>query len=133
MKRIIIESPYAGDVDANTSYARKCLRDALARDEAPLASHLLYTQVLNDTVPAERNLGLNAAMEWRDMAEQTVFYTDLGWSPGMLSALQAMLFEGNLDFIFRSLNGQPQLPHDTPDAKLAQLLAQHVEKPRDQT
>jgi hypothetical protein len=44
MKRVILESPFAGDVERNLRYARAALRDSLHRGEAPLASHLLYTQ-----------------------------------------------------------------------------------------
>lgn len=56
MRLVIIESPFAGDVEKNTRYARACVRDSLLRGEAPIASHLLYTQggILNDDVPAER-------------------------------------------------------------------------------
>jgi hypothetical protein len=133
MKRVIIESPYASAPHFNSAYARRALRDSLSRDEAPLAFHLLYPPVLDDTKPVERALGLTAGLEWRDVAELTIFYTDLGWSPGMLSALQAMLFESNLDFVFRALDGPVKLPHSNPDDKLAQLFAQHVEKPSDQT
>ncbi len=32
---IIIETPYSGDVEANTAYARYCLLDSLRRGEAP--------------------------------------------------------------------------------------------------
>ena len=44
MRLVILESPYAGDVAANVKYARRCVRDSLSRGEAPIASHLLYTQ-----------------------------------------------------------------------------------------
>ena len=60
MRRIIIESPYRGDdvraTNRNVTFARACMRDALLRGEAPLASHLLYTQhgVLNDRDLKER-------------------------------------------------------------------------------
>jgi hypothetical protein len=56
MRLVVLESPYAGDVDANVEYARACVRDALQRGDAPIASHLLYTQpgILRDEVPAER-------------------------------------------------------------------------------
>ena len=52
---VLLESPYAGDIEANLSYARACMRDCFERGEAPFASHLLYTQmgVLDDTIPAE--------------------------------------------------------------------------------
>ena len=50
MRRLMLKSPYAGDIATNVDYARACLRDCLQRGEAPLASHLLYTQpdVLDD-------------------------------------------------------------------------------------
>ena len=41
MRLVIVESPYAGDVEANEEYARQCVRDSLMRGEAPIASHLL--------------------------------------------------------------------------------------------
>lgn len=83
--RVIIESPYAGDVERNTRYLRACMRDSLLRGEAPFASHGLYTQegVLDDTVVAEREHGIQAGFAWRKSAAKTVFYTDLGWSRGM--------------------------------------------------
>jgi hypothetical protein len=50
MKRVILGSPYAGDIERNISYARKCIRHSLSLGEAPIASHLLYTQegILDD-------------------------------------------------------------------------------------
>jgi hypothetical protein len=43
MRRVIIESPYTGDVDVNVAYARRAMRDALQRGESPIASYLLLT------------------------------------------------------------------------------------------
>jgi hypothetical protein len=85
MRRVIIESPYAGDIRANVEYARRAMRDSLARGEAPFASHLLYTQpdVLRDEDAFERQWGIEAGFAWREAAEATIFYTDLGFSPGM--------------------------------------------------
>jgi len=83
MKLVIIESPYAGDVEANTEYARRCLYDSLQRGEAPFASHLLYTQVLFDAKPEERRLGMDAGFAWAAMADICAVYTDLGITPGM--------------------------------------------------
>lgn len=82
---VLLESPYAGDVDINIEYARKCMRDCFERGEAPFASHLLYTQdgILNDLIPEERMQGINAGLVWGDNAEKTVVYTDLGISRGM--------------------------------------------------
>lgn len=86
MITVIVESPYAGDVDLNVRYARACMHDCLTRfHEAPFASHLLYTQagVLFDDVTDERNLGIDAGLTIGARLEKTVVYTDLGISPGM--------------------------------------------------
>lgn len=82
---VIIESPYAGDVQANLTYLRACLRDSLLRGEAPFASHALYTQpgVLRDDVESERAAGIHAGFAWRRLAQKTVVYTDRGISGGM--------------------------------------------------
>jgi len=82
--RVIIESPYAGvDRDLNVAYARRCLQDSLDRGEAPFASHLLYTQVLDDTVKKQRRLGMSRALDWYDAADMIAVYMDRGISAGM--------------------------------------------------
>lgn len=95
-RRVILESPYAGDIERNLRYARAALKDSLMRHETPIASHLLYTQpgVLNDDNPAERRLGIEAGLEWRHVADLAVFYTDLGWSAGMVAARDVYAREG---------------------------------------
>jgi hypothetical protein len=69
----------------NLDYARAAMKDCLLRGEAPYASHLLYTQpgVLDDTIPEEREHGIQAGFAWRQVAAKTVVYTDLGISRGM--------------------------------------------------
>lgn len=83
MRRVVIESPFAGDAAANLDYARRALLDCLRRGEAPLASHLLYTQVLDDAEPDQRRLGVDAGLAWHRTAEAVVVYGDCGISPGM--------------------------------------------------
>ncbi len=89
MHRVILESPFAADtaqeLQANIEYARKCVRDSLSRGEAPIASHLLYTQegILDDTIPQEREWGINAGLAWKAVADASVVYTDRGISKGM--------------------------------------------------
>jgi hypothetical protein len=82
-KRVYLESPFAGDRERNAAYLKACMLDSLRRGEAPFASHALYTQFLDDDVPADRELGINAGLVWGETAELTVVYTDLGVSPGM--------------------------------------------------
>ena len=85
MRRVIIESPFAGDVDANLRYMRACIHHCLTHGEAPFASHAMYTQpgVLDDGIACERELGIAAGFAWRDAADLTVVYTDLGITNGM--------------------------------------------------
>lgn len=89
MRRVVLESPYAGDVDRNLRYLRAAMRDCLLRGEAPFASHALYTQpgVLDDAEPEERRLGMAAGFAWRPVAEATVVYADLGVSLGMRAGI----------------------------------------------
>lgn len=90
MRRVIVESPFAGDVETNRRYLNDCLRDCLERGEAPFASHAIYTRdgVLNDDDPQERGRGMQAGFEWRAAAESTVVYTDLGVSIGMVAGVK---------------------------------------------
>ena len=113
MKLCVVESPYAGEVEKNLEYARACMKDCLQRGEAPYASHLLYTQpgVLDDLVPEQRKLGIEAGFAWRYQAKLVVFYVDLGWSNGMKAALERLEEENSktlspVEIRFRSL-GRP--------------------------
>lgn len=106
MERVILESPYGsfnniviinkkisdrifklyGPYKINEIYGEFCLYDCLVNhEETPYASHLLYTRkyVLRDYIPKERKLGIKAGFYWRDVADKTIFYIDLGITNGM--------------------------------------------------
>lgn len=104
MRRVIVESPYRGDVEANITYARACVRDCILRGESPLASHLLLTQpgILNDANPAERELGIIAGLAWQTAADAVVVYTDRGISGGVELAIDRAKFY-NIPVEYRSL------------------------------
>lgn len=107
MRLVIIESPFAGkskwkliryfEVLRNIRYARKVVRDSLERGEAPIASHLLYTQpgILDDDIPEERSWGIDAGLAWREVAEATVVYQDLGITKGMKYGIKLAEEKGN--------------------------------------
>jgi hypothetical protein len=107
MRRVILESPYAGAVELNERYARACLRHSLGLGEAPLASHLLYTQpgVLNDQVPEERTTGIYAGHAWTPYASAVVVYTDLGISNGMTKGINQGVNLG-IPIEYRKLEGE---------------------------
>ena len=108
MKLVVIESPYAGDIERNVAYARAAMLDALRRGEAPLASHLIYTQpgILRDEIAEDRALGIAAGLAWGRLAALAAFYTDLGWSEGMRRAREHWERVGLL-VEERSLDPQP--------------------------
>ncbi len=92
-RRVLIESPYKGAIEADTErnlrYLRAAMRECLLRGEAPFASHALYTQpgVLDDKNPKERKMGIAAGLEWGDAAEKSIVYQDLGISDGMRTGM----------------------------------------------
>lgn len=93
---VIIESPYAGNVEVNVAYARACVLDSLKRGESPVAFHLLHTQpgILQDQTPQERELGISAGLEWYRVATLCAVYTDLGYSNGMWQGITKAKMEG---------------------------------------
>ena len=57
-KKIYVASKYAGDIQINIENAIWCCRYVIDRGYMPIASHLLYPQILDDSIPRERELGL---------------------------------------------------------------------------
>ena len=93
----IIESPYGGtpeEVRRNTIYARRCMRWALKQGYAPFLSHLLYTQVLDDDVPEERQQGIEAGLAWGKQAHVTIVCEDYGVTKGMRQGINRAKLEG---------------------------------------
>lgn len=113
MTRVILESPYAGPtpevIASHEEYARRAVKDSLQRGEAPLASHLLYTQpgILDDTVPEERRLGIDAGHAWLSLADGMVVYADLGISSGMHIGIERAKTLGvQVDYRYLDVEGE---------------------------
>jgi hypothetical protein len=112
MKLVIIESPYAGDTEEeikeNVLYARLCIKDSLGRGEAPIASHLLYTQegILDDAIPEQRRQGINAGLAWLIHADISAVYTDRGITKGMEKGINSAEFR-QVCIEFRTLYDEP--------------------------
>lgn len=90
---LIIESPYAGNRGSNCEYARKVMKHFAFKGCPSFASHLYYTQVLDDFKFNERRLGIDLGFAIWPLATQIIFATDLGWSRGMLHAAKKALTE----------------------------------------
>jgi len=59
---VYVASPYVGDAKHNTEQAKRYCRLAIRQGCIPIAPHLLYTQLLDDTDKEERELGLSFAL-----------------------------------------------------------------------
>jgi hypothetical protein len=107
MRKVILESPFAAptedQVERHKTYARACVRDCLMRGES-----LLYTQpgILDDHRPSERQMGIDAGLAWRTVADASVVYTDLGISKGMQYGIEAAETAG-IVVEFRTIGYKP--------------------------
>lgn len=102
-QRVIIESPFAGDITHNMMYLSLCLRDSiLNHNETPYASHGLLTMALDDDNVLERDVGIKCGYEWQAVAEYVVVYEDLGVSGGMKAGIDTAL-RNDMKVIHRKL------------------------------
>lgn len=103
---VLLESPFKNPDPQqhleNIHYARQCLKDCLNHNESAMASHLLYTQVLNDHEPEERNQGIEAGLVWQTLVKKVVVYYDRGISTGMKLSIQRAL-KNNIPIEYKSL------------------------------
>lgn len=125
MKLVVIESPFKGterEMAQYVAYLQAAMHDCLMRGEAPYASHGLYTQpgVLDDTIPAERELGIQAGFAWRQVAQLTAVYDDFGLSNGMRYGIKDADKRGVI-VTYRSLPGFGRHVHPDQIARVSRL------------
>ena len=94
--RVILETPYQGtkkhSVEENIQYALDCVDHSLKMNEAPIAFHLIYPRVLDDTKEVEREKGLSMSQQWYKVADKVVVYVDHGISDGMRQGIDKAHF-----------------------------------------
>ena len=76
MKLIYVASPYAGDIEQNTDFARKACRHVMSEGHAFFAPHLLYPQLLDDSKPQERQAGLDMGLAMLPRCDELWCYGD---------------------------------------------------------
>lgn len=120
MKRVIIESPYSGDVKRNKKYLQECLKDSLRRGEAPFASHQMYTTALDDAKDEQRNQGMNAGFAWTAKADLCAIYADYGISAGMREGIKRAAEHGvqiHFRYLFVDNENREVRVDDIPEAR----------------
>jgi hypothetical protein len=92
---VMLESPFSGNFERNFLYWKAAnLHSILEMHEAPISSHFYYTQFLDDSKPAERDLGIALGYAMWQRVKKVVIYMDLGESRGMLAARKRVVKAG---------------------------------------
>lgn len=81
MRRVILDTPYAGWSWPLLSYAQQCMMDCLRRQEAPMVSYLLYPPMFGPE-------GMDAGLSWEQAAEAWVVYVDMGMTHNMRKSIE---------------------------------------------
>lgn len=82
MKIIYVASPYAGDIQKNTEFAKRACRHVMNEGHAFFAPHLLYPTILYEHQPEQRQLGLDMGIAMLSRCDELWCYGDRV-SPGM--------------------------------------------------
>ena len=74
---IYVCSPYKGDTEKNTEYARQCCKRVLHdTDDMPIAPHIYFTQFMDDDNPAERAKGIGFGLELLELCKELWVFGD---------------------------------------------------------
>ncbi len=85
-RKIYVASKYAGNVDANVAAAIGYCRRVIDEGYMPVASHLLYPQILNDSDSKERDLGLLFGLALLRMCDEVWVFGTV--SPGVAQEIE---------------------------------------------
>ncbi len=82
-ERVYVCSRYAGDIENNVRVALVLCRMAVKAGLAPFAPHLLSTQFLDDSDPAQREIGISLGLRFMEVCDVVWVYLGEGVSDGM--------------------------------------------------
>ncbi len=85
-RKVYVASKYAGDVDVNVAATITYCRRVINAGYMPVASHLLYPQILNDSDPKERDLGLLFGLALLRMCDEVWVFGTV--SPGVAQEVE---------------------------------------------
>ena len=87
--KVYVVSRYAGDIAKNVETAIRCCRFVIEQGKMPLASHLIYPQMLRDEIPEEREMGTLFGLALLRLCDEVWIFKDHnGLSPGMAAEEQ---------------------------------------------
>lgn len=135
MHRVIIESPFRGktteEAEKNIKYARvACIDAVFNHQEVPFASHLFFTQFLDDNKAEEREMGIQMGYDFWEKADKIIFYLDLGMSSGMKDALARAVMEDKpweKRYLFKEHEKEPYVPAKHRQQHTSEQIATEAE------
>ena len=68
--KVYVVSRYAGDIENNVLSAIRYCKFVITKGKMPIAAHLLYPQMLDDTIPAQREMGTMFGIALLDMCDE---------------------------------------------------------------
>lgn len=74
--KVYVISKYAGDTKKNVANAITYCKEVISKGKQPIASHLLYPQMLDDNFPEQRKMGLAFGLNLLDMCDEAWVFTD---------------------------------------------------------
>lgn len=80
---VYIAAPYAGDVEANVAFAKQAALYAMSAHCVPFVPHLQFPAFLDDNVPNQRALGIQANLELLRRCDELWVFNYKGISAGM--------------------------------------------------
>lgn len=87
MKIIYVASPYAGDIQKNSEFAKTACRFVMNEGHAFFCPHLLYPIILDEQNPKERQLGLDMGLAMLQSCDELWCFGD-HISLGMMSEIE---------------------------------------------
>lgn len=95
LERVFVCSPYAGDTEHNIAVAKTLCLMLVRRGYAPFAPHLHYPAILDDSVPAQRALGIKCGLAYLATCS-TLFWYEPNGEPtdGMFVEMSAASLAG---------------------------------------
>lgn len=87
MKIIYVASPYAGDIEKNTEFAKSACRFVMEQGHAFFCPHLLYPNILDEQNLDERQLGLDMGLAMLQSCDELWCFGD-HISQGMMSEIE---------------------------------------------
>lgn len=75
-KKVYVCSPLSGNIERNIKKAKEYCREVSLKGFLPVASHIYFTQFLDDNNLEERNMGMDMGLELLKLCDEVWIFGD---------------------------------------------------------